>query len=274
MKKLGIIFMAVMIAAIAGCAGDDSTDPEGDLAVVQDLQIDATSTGRTVVLVWSAVADVEGYKVYFKADASGNYVEAGEVTGTTYTHAASVAGEYSVMAYDGDNTSSGYATAVSTMPVMVTGTYQIYDNYAPADYHSGFIFGETSGQTGYASEPGFMQDIYAFDDSKGDADVSLYSGDAGTYGNGYDSNFQLPVGSAYGNCDPAGFNFGTSIELVTSDSVIFVELVYDNSNNAYAKMYGMQITAEPTSNNGTEVSFMYEYQSTEYGFTLFTSDAN
>lgn len=271
MKKLGILFMAVMIAAIAGCAGDDSSGTTGDLAVVQNLEIDASSTGRTVVLVWSAVADVEGYKVYFKADATGNYVEAGDVTGTTFTHSAVVAGEYSVMAYDGDNTSSGYATAVSTMPSIVNITYKIYDNYAPADYHSGFIFGETSGETGSAASSSFKQDIYAYDDDKGDDTVSLYSGNAGTFPEGYDSNFQVPD-SVYGNCDPAGFNYGTSIPLISTDDAIFVELVYDNSNNAYAKMYDIQITAEPTSNNGTEVSFMYEYQNNTLGLTLFTSN--
>ncbi len=106
MRKLSLIFMAVLVAALAGCAGD-TTNPDGDLAVVQGLQIDATSTGRTVVLVWNAVADdIDGYRVFFQADGSGSFDQAGEVTTTTYTHSATVAGKYVVIAYEGENTSS------------------------------------------------------------------------------------------------------------------------------------------------------------------------
>ncbi len=275
MKKLSIIFMAVMIAAIAGCAGDDSTDPNGDLAVVQQLVLDGTSTGRTVVLTWSAVTDdIEGYKIYFKTDGEGSWVEAGTSTTTTFTHNAVVAGTYAVMAYDGDNTSSDYSNTVSTMPSIVNVTYSIYDNYAPADYHSGFIFGENAGQTGFASQTSFVQDIYAYDESKGDEDVWLYSGNFGTYGNGNQSYFQTPASGVYGNCDPSGTWYSTSYQLYTSDSVVFVALPYSGGSFAYAKMYGLQISAESTSNNGTEVSFMYEYQSNDLGLTLFTSNAN
>lgn len=275
MKKLSIIFMAVMIAAIAGCAGDDTTDPTGDLAVVQQLVLDGTSTGRTVVLTWSAVTDeIDGYRIYFKTDGAGSWAEAGTSTTTTFTHNAVVAGTYAVMAYNGENTSSDYSNTVSTMPSIVNVTYSIYDNYAPADYHSGFIFGETAGQTGFASQASFVQDIYAYDESKGDDDVWLYSGNFGTYGNGNQSYFQTPASGVYGNCDPSGTWYSTSYQLYTSDSVVFVALPYSGGSFAYAKMYGLQISAEPTSNNGTEVSFMYEYQSNDLGLTLFTSNAN
>lgn len=275
MKKLGILFMAVMIAAIAGCAGDDSTGEGGTLTTVQGLEIDETSTGRTVVLVWNGISDeIEGYEIYFKADGTGSWVVGGTSTTTTFTHNATVAGTYAVRAYNGDNYSENYSNEVSTMPNIVNVTYSIYDNYAPADYHSGFIFGATSGQTGFASQTGFVQDIYAYDDSKGDNEVSLYSGNAGTFGNGNQSYFQEPSGSSYGNCDPDGSWNGNSYPLYTGDSVVFVALPYSNGTFAYAKMYGLQITPEPTSNNGTEVSFMYEYQSNDLGLTLFTSNAN
>ncbi len=275
MRKLSIIFMAVMIAAIAGCAGDDTTDPTGDLAVVQQLELDASSTGRTVVLTWSAVTDdIEGYKIYFKTDGAGSWAEVGTSTTTTFTHNATVAGTYAVMAYNGENTSSDYSNTASTMPNIINVTYEIYDNYAPADYHSGFIFGETAGQTGFASQTSFVQDIYAYDESKGDEDVWLYSGNFGTFGNGNQSYFQTPASGEYGNCDPNGTWYSTSYQLYTSDSVVFVALPYAGGSFAYAKMYGLQISAEPQSENGTEVSFMYEYQSNDLGLSLFTSNAN
>ena len=227
-----------------------------------------------VVLVWSAVADVEGYKVYFKADATGNYVEAGDVTGTTFTHSAVVAGEYSVMAYDGDNTSSGYATAVSTMPMIFNSTYTIYDQFAEASMPSGFIFETVSGEygvTGLAGSTSFEQDMSAYDDSKGDYDVSLYSGSE-QYENGNPSYFQVPASGVYGNCDPSG-NWYISKELYTSDSVLFVELPYNNANSAYAKLYNINV-AEASTANGTSVSFSFEYQDNTLGLTLFTSNAN
>jgi len=274
MKKLSILFMAVMIAAIAGCAGD-TTDPTGTLSTVPDLQISTSSTGRTVVLLWGAVTDdIDGYKIYFKTNGTGSWIEAGESATTTFTHNAVVAGTYAVMAYKGTNYSENYSNEVSTMPNVVSTTYTIYDNYAPAEYHSGFIFGPTSGQTGFASQTSFVQDIYAYDESKGDDDVYLYSGNFGTFGNGNQSYFQTPASGVYGNCDPSGTWYGNSYQLYTSDSVVFVELPYASGPSAYVKMYGIQIAPEPLSQNGTMVSFKYEYQPNDLGLTLFTSNSN
>ncbi len=275
MRKLSIVFMAVLIAAIAGCAGDDSSGDTGTLTTVQDLQLDNTSTGRTVVLTWSEISDdIDGYKIYFKADGAGTWADAGESTTTTFTHNAVVAGHYAVKAYKGDNYSENFSNEVSTMPSIVNVTYTIYDNYSPAEKPSGFIFGENSGQTGSAASTGFVQDIYAYDESKGDEDVWLYSGNFGQFGNGNQSYFQEPASGVYGNCDPDGSWSGTSYILYTSDSVVFVALPYQGGSFAYAKMYGLNVAQDPDSNNGTSVSFMYEYQPNDLGLTLFTSNAN
>ncbi len=275
MRKLSIVFMAVLIAAIAGCAGDDSSGDTGTLTTVQDLQLDNTSTGRTVVLTWAEVSDdIDGYKIYFKADGTGTWADAGESNTTTFTHNAVVAGHYAVKAYKGDNYSENMSNEVSTMPSIVNVTYTIYDNYSPEDKPSGFIFGENSGQTGSAASSGFVQDIYAYDESKGDEDVWLYSGNFGQFGNGNQSYFQEPASGVYGNCDPDGSWSGTSYILYTSDSVVFVALPYQGGSFAYAKMYGLNVAQDPDSNNGTSVSFMYEYQPNDLGLTLFTSNAN
>lgn len=276
MKKLSILFMAVMIAAIAGCAGD-TTEPGGTLATVQDLQLSDTSTGRTIVLVWSAVTgDIDGYKIYFDADNTGTWVEVGESTTTTYTHTATNAGTYSVRAYKGTDYSENYSNEASTMPNIVNVTYTIYDQFAPAELPSGFIFGENAGQTGMAGSTAFKQDIYAYDESKGDNEVWLYSGNFGPtqYANGNQTYFQEPASGVYGNCDPNGTWIPTSYVLYTSDSVVFLALPFSTGGSAYVKMYGLTVAPEPTSNNGTMVSFKYEYQSNDLGLTVFTSNAN
>ncbi|MCD4708986.1 MAG: fibronectin type III domain-containing protein [Candidatus Sabulitectum sp.] len=273
MKKLSMIFMAVMIAALAGCAGD-STDEGGDLAVVQNLELDATSTGRTIVLTWSAVDDdIDGYKVYFRTDATGSYTEVGDVTTTTYTDTADNAGDYVVIAYEGENTSSANSNAVSTMPQVFSQTYTIYDQFSEATAHSGFIFydGTDYGLTGLAGQEAFHQDMSAYDDSKGDDDVALYSGSE-QYSGGNSCAFQVPASGAYGNCDPNGSWYISKV-LTSGDSVLFVELPYQQAKTAYAKIYGITVT-EDTTTNGTKVSFSFEYQSNDLALTVFTSNAN
>lgn len=271
MRKLSLIFAAVMIAALAGCAGDTSPSG-GDLAIVQLLELDASSTGRTIVLVWSAVDDVDGYKVSFRNDATGSYTELSETSTTTYTHTADNAGDYVVIAYKGDNTSEANSNAVSTMPNIINSTYTIYDNHSEESTYSGFIFGATSGTPGSAFSDTFEQDLYAYDESKGDDDVWLYSGSFGEFGNGKTCYFQEP-GTTYGSCDPNSW-IPNSYILYTGDSVVFVKLPYDGGDNAYVKMYGLSVTADPATTNGTIVSFSYEYQPKELGLTVFTSNAN
>lgn len=274
MRKLSLIFAAVMIAALAGCAGD-TTIAGGDLPTVQEFELDDTSTGRTIVLVWSAITeeDIDGYKVYFKTDGTGDWVEVDDVTTTNCTHDATNAGTYSVRAYEGENYSENFSSTASTMPVEATGTFTIHDQFSEGSSHSGFIFfdGTTYGVTGLAGQESFHQDMSAYDDSKGDYDVSLYSGSE-EYSGGNSSFFQVPASGVYGNCDPSG-NWYISKELLTSDSVLFVKLPYIGGANAYAKLYNITI-AEDATTNGTAVSFSFEYQSEILGLTVFTSSVN
>ena len=273
MKKASILFVAILVAALAGCSETTSSEPD-DLPMVQTVELDSTSTGRTIVITWAAVDDVEGYRLYFATDGIGTYEEVADVIATTATHEAINAGTYVVIAYKGDNTSSFSSNEASTMPNIVNTTYTIYDNYSPADTFSGFIFGATSGTTGSAASPDFVQDMYAYDESKGDEAVWLYSGSFGAFGNGNQALFQVPSGD-YGNCDPASSAWApNSVRLLTSYAVVFVELPYQTGSSAYAKMSGINVTPDPDSNNGTVVSFSYEYQPNDLGLTVFTSGSN
>ncbi len=151
------------------------------IPTVQDLTLDQASSGRTVVLTWSPVGiEVGGYEVYFRENESSDWEVEQTVTETGATITASCAGYYSVRAYIGSQYSEEYSVPVSTMPSIINTTYTIYDNYSPANYHSGIIFGETSAQTGFAPSSAFLQDIYVYDESmKGDLEVWFYSGNYG-----------------------------------------------------------------------------------------------
>lgn len=273
----GVIVQLLIAACIVAIScGDGGTEPSDshDVWNVHYLVLDASSNGRAIVLTWSPVpVSIDGYKIYFKANATGSFVEIGESTTTTYTHTATVAGTYAVKAYLGTYYSEWFSNEVSTMPNIINTTYTIYDgNYSPADQPNGFIFGPALGQTGPAASPAFVQDIYAYDESKGDADVWLYSGNFGEFDTGNQSFFQKPVASGY--CDPNGTWYSTSYRLLATDSVVFVELPFNSSSSAYIKMYDLSVTPDPDSNNGTMVSFKYEYQSEVLGLTVFTSSSN
>ncbi len=258
--------MAVMVAAIAGCAGDDDPSGAGSLAVVTDLQLDASSAGTSIVLVWSEVDGVDGYKVYFQEDATGNWEEVGTSSTTGFTHDATSAGHYSVKAYKGDDMSSDFATPVSTMPNIITQTFTIYDNNSALD--SGFFFGKSAAQssTGQAQSTDFKQDIYAYDDTKGDMQVSLYSGAFGEFGNGYVSYFQEPDPSvSYCDLTPSQWS-PNSYPLYSGDSVVFVALTGSPQAGPVqyiAKMRGITIAEDGNTENGTMVTFSFEIQGPE-----------
>ncbi|MCK5037344.1 MAG: hypothetical protein KAS73_15710, partial [Candidatus Sabulitectum sp.] len=98
------------------------------------------------------------------------------------------------------------------------------------------------------------------------------SGSFGEFGNGHVCYFQEP-GTTYGSCDPDSW-IANSYILYTGDSVVFVKLPYDTGENAYVKMYGLTVTPDDNTENGTIVSFSYEYQPEDLGLTVFTSNAN
>ena len=215
---------------------------------------------------------MDGYQVYYKEEESGNWVLEETTTDSQVEITADCAGYYSVRGYVGEVFSESFSDSVNTMPSIITVTYTIYDNYCAPSNHSAFIFGEFAGQTGMAPSVAFTQDIYAYDDLKGDNEVSLYSGNYGPFGSGNQSYFQEPAAGGCGSCDPDGSWLGSSYMLFSSDDVVFIKLPFYGGSNAYVKIYGLSVAPDPESNNGTMVSFSYEYQSHDLGLTLFTSN--
>ena len=269
MKKLSLLALVLSVVLLTACEGDDPAGPGGTLQVVTGLSIGSMSAGQTVVLEWTTYSGsetIDGYEVYFKAETEGDWVALGTTTATGYEHVATVAGSYSVRAYEGDNYSSAYATAVSTMPNIITTESTIYDNFAPADYHSGIIFGLTGATTGLAGQTSFVQDLYAYDESKGNTEVWFYSGDYGTFGNGNPTSM-YDGGTVYGYCPVVSGSWWGHGKLFADEDVLFGYL-YDGY---YIKMYIDDIFAEPTSQHGTGVTLHYEIQPI-VGLTVFTDD--
>jgi len=271
MKRLSLLFLAAAFVLV-GCAGDNPSGPSGGtLDVVTGLTIDESgSSGDQVVLNWTAVSDVDGYYVYWRANNEGSWSQVGDVTGTTYTHTANSAGGYAVMAYKGDDTSSDYSNVVDCMPNIVTGSYTIYDNYAPAEDPSGFIFHDTYGETGMASSGSFDQDIYAYDPWT-DADrLALYSGDYGPFGNG-EPTMMIGYGDQgcdlYGKAPDGSAGWWDNGEIYQGD-VIFCQLFDDY----YTKMYINTIAPDGVSAHGTYVTFTFEFQPIN-GLRLFTTNS-
>ncbi len=275
MKKFALLFACTAVALMTGCEGDSPSGTGGDMPVVTDVTINwEASGGVDIVIGWSAVTDAEGYKVWFSETSGGTLEEVGDVAGTTYTHTADCAGYYYVTAYNGDDSSSGYSASTEdtrTMPNIVSGPFTIYDNYAPAELPSGFIFGMSDGETGQASSSGFVQDIYAYDDWQQVNRASLYSGNDGTFGDGHET-WMFGLGDeSYNNAGAApdgSYNWWLNGEVWDGD-VIFCELF----DGFFAKMYINDLSGPVGgSTNGDQIVFTYEIQPHE-GIRLFTTNS-
>ncbi len=241
----------------------DSTG--GVLPDVTGLAIDPASAGRDVVLSWTAMTDIDGYKVWFKAISGADWAEVGDVTTNDFTHTASSAGYYAVTAYKGTSSSAGYSNEVSTMPNQLITTYTIWDNHAPAYEHSGFIFGPTSGQTGLAPSTSFNQDIYCYDGGWPQSPCGFYSGDIAPFGNGNHTDM-MDAGNVYGY--PAGTNWWVTGYIIPG-GVIFCGL----SNGHYVKVYVQSVPEHPAQPAAHGIEFYYDYQPIE-GLYLFTTESS
>lgn len=265
MRKFTLMVLALGVVLMAGCEGDDPVGPGGTLNDVTGLAVDAASVGQTVVLTWDAYQEkgpeaIDGYRLFFHENATGTYLEIADIAAgtTTYSHTASAAGMYAIEAYEGENTSAN-VDETHTLPTLVEDTYTIWNNHAPADTHSGFMFGATSGTTGSAASAAFPQDVYCYDGGQGNL-TWLYSGDYGTFGNGhhtdmFDGTASMPTSNAWSHG-----------AMVVGD-VIFGEL----STGYYVKVY---IDALPLYVGGTSnaygIQFYYDYQPIQ-GLYLFTT---
>ena len=188
MKPLFVSSMLAAALLIAGCGSDPST-PTGTLPQVTGLTVvDSLCGGTTVFLSWSPVDSVTGYRVYYDESGAGFWDELEAVEDTFTTHDADRAYYYTVLAFEGVDTSEDYADPVHTRP-NDCGYYILWDNYASTDSVNAIIFGETSGVTGRAEDENFVQSAYIYDGGWAQSPVGIYSGAAGVWGNGMATPF-------------------------------------------------------------------------------------
>ena len=242
----------------------------GYIPDVTGFEIDDASSGTTVILVWNAVTSnspeaIDGYRLYMREFVgSGTWYEIALIpaSATTYTHAATLAGEYGIVAIDGDDVSANVAVC-NDMPNFISSSYTIWNNHAPAPEHNGFIFGATSGQTCIAGLGG--HDVYCFDGGWGSY-TWLYAGDYGPFGGGYDTDFYE---HASGYSMPGAGPWEPAAGPMVVGDVIFAEL-YDGY---WVKIY---VTALPHYEGGTDnaygITFYYDWQPIN-GLELFTTDS-
>ncbi len=267
MKKYAILLTALAVVLMVGCEGDDPGGGGGTLPQITGLSIDwDASDGRDIVLTWTAEEDAEEYEVYFKTTSGGNWSAVETTSNTTFTHTnATSAGYYSVRAKDGDNYSEEYASAVNTMPIEISTGYTIYDNYAAEDLPSGIFFGFEGAETGSAYSADFNQDIYAYEEGKGDTEVLFRSGDMSPAQGGNTTVFWSP-GSTYGYPES---NIGSYTSNLASGDIFILQLEGDY----FAKVFVDDVSPYTGSDNGTEVDLHYEIQDRE-GIQLFTTKSN
>ncbi len=264
MRKYAILLAALAVMLMAGCEGDDPGGAGGTLPTVTGLTIDTdASEGTSIVLTWTAVDEADEYEIYFNESGTPGSGDAVTTTAnTTYTHEATSAGYYSVRAKSGDNYSESFATAVNTMPVVITETFVIGDQNAQTSYDSGFYFGDVSGSdiSNYGTRSVAntnTYDIYAYDDTKGDDDVLFYAGNYGTYGDAYDSDFGIGGTSGYA---PDSWADNESDYLSTGDMVYVRQVYTDPAAYYYVKVNVDDVSEDPPTQNGTLVTLSFEFQ--------------
>ncbi len=109
MKKITIAAAVMFILTMGTGCGDSATAIKGTLPVVTGISVDTlASRGDTIVVTWTPLDStlVEGYFLWTRPGIEGPWSLAAISSGNAAVHIANQAAYYTVMAYNGDDTSS------------------------------------------------------------------------------------------------------------------------------------------------------------------------
>jgi hypothetical protein len=199
---------------------------------------------------------VDGYRLYW-SETTGSWDELVNIVDTTYvddvsTRSSGGAGYYTVLAFNGVDTSEDYADYANTL-ANLCGSYTIWSDHAPVDSLDAIIFGEEEGTLGSAEDAGFVQDAYCFDGGWTQSPVGLYSGDLAPYGDG--SHVEMAKGNNPRIAPDSGYT--ESIHLIDGDR-LFLEL--DSGN--FVKLSVEEVPADTIAPDSIVygLTFYYWYQ--------------
>lgn len=109
MKRITVAAAIMFILALGAACGDSATAVTGTLPVVTGITVDTlASRGDTIVVMWTPLDStlVEGYFLWTRPGIEGPWSLAATSSGNAASHIAGQAAYYTVMAYNGDDTSS------------------------------------------------------------------------------------------------------------------------------------------------------------------------
>ena len=108
MKRLTVAVSITFLLALGTGCGDSATAITGTLPVVTGITVDTVaSKGDTIVVMWTPLDTtlVEGYFLWTRPGIEGPWSLAAVSSGNAAMHIADQAAYYTVMAYNGDDTS-------------------------------------------------------------------------------------------------------------------------------------------------------------------------
>lgn len=128
MKIITVAAIAFMLAVAAGCA-DSATEVTGTLPVVSGIMVDTlASRGDTIVVSWTPLDStlVEGYFLWTRPGIEGPWTLATTSSTSPAVHIANQSAYYTVMAYNGDDTSSEIGLSDNTKTEGLQETRQVF----------------------------------------------------------------------------------------------------------------------------------------------------
>jgi hypothetical protein len=129
MKAIVAVGLLVTVSVFTGC-GDSATEINGTLPVVTGIVVDTlASHGDTIVVTWTAMDTtlVDGYFLWTRRGVEGPWTLAALCENNAGTHIASRSVFYTVMAFKGDNTSSGVGLSANTKTVQLSEIRELFD---------------------------------------------------------------------------------------------------------------------------------------------------
>ncbi len=288
-KNLRRAAVFMLVLCLAGCdllgslfpsdGGGDTSDGGGDTenlpAAPGGLAVSGAATASAISLVWDAVADVLGYRLYRAASAGGSYAKVGgdlATTGATDSGlAASTTYYYKVSAYNaaGEGTRSSGVAATTA---------------AAGGGHDGKMYVAKIGDASYsdAGFPAIPDDARLFTYGMYVGSDNYVYGASSVPAKAYKKNAKvppLPAAAEYFSCDPMrnGFFYyiaGTKLYECDENAATPTWSLIDSSVPANTEFFNMvQGYAFCAADDGTAKSLNFRYDTVWRNYTTIPADA-